>query len=82
MAKKKIIALFVMAALLVTAALPVLVADKTAYVLEQGFAGVMLWRESTDYAWDAVDGNGMPLSALRSIYDTACDRIVGYGENA
>lgn len=59
-----------------------LVADKTAYVIEQGFAGVMLWRESTDYAWDAVDGNGMPLSALRSIYDTACDRIVGYGENA
>ena len=59
-----------------------LIADKTAYVIEQGFAGVMLWRESTDYAWDAVDGNGMPLSALRSIYDTACDRIVGYGENA
>lgn len=59
-----------------------LIADKTAYVIEQGFAGVMLWRESTDYAWDAVDGNGMPRSALRSIYDTACDRIVGYGENA
>ena len=59
-----------------------LIADKTAYVIEQGFAGVMLWRESTDYAWDAVDGNDMPLSALRSIYDTACDRIVGYGENA
>lgn len=59
-----------------------LIADKTAYVIEQGFAGVMLWRESTDYAWDAVDGNGMPLSALRSIYDTACDRIAGYGENA
>ena len=59
-----------------------LIADKTAYVIEQGFAGVMLWRESTDYAWDAVDGNGMPLSALRSIYDTACDRIVGYDENA
>lgn len=59
-----------------------LIADKTAYVIEQGFAGVMLWRESTDYAWDAVDDNGMPLSALRSIYDTACDRIVGYGENA
>lgn len=59
-----------------------LIADKTAYVIEQGFAGVMLWRESTDYAWDVVDGNGMPLSALRSIYDTACDRIVGYGENA
>lgn len=59
-----------------------LIADKTAYVIEQGFAGVMLWRESTDYAWDAVDGNGLPLSALRSIYDTACDRIVGYGENA
>lgn len=59
-----------------------LIADKTAYVIEQGFAGVMLWRESTDYAWDATDENGMPLSALRSIYDTACDRIVGYGENA
>ena len=59
-----------------------LIADKTAYVIEQGFAGVMLWRESTDYAWDAVDENDMPLSALRSIYDTACDRIVGYGENA
>lgn len=59
-----------------------LVADKTAYVIEQGFAGVMLWRESTDYAWDAVDGNGMPLSALRSIYDTACERIAGYGEKA
>ena len=59
-----------------------LIADKTAYAIEQGFAGMMLWRESTDYAWDAVDGNGMPLSALRSIYDTACDRIVGYGENA
>lgn len=59
-----------------------LIADKTAYVIEQGFAGVMLWRESTDYAWHAVDGNGMPRSALRSIYDTACDRIVGYGENA
>ena len=59
-----------------------LIADKTAYVIEQGFAGVMLWRESTDYAWDAVDGNGMPLSALRSIYNTACDRIAGYGEKA
>lgn len=59
-----------------------LIADKTAYVIEQGFAGVMLWRESTDYAWDAVDENDMPRSALRSIYDTACDRIVGYGENA
>lgn len=59
-----------------------LVADKTAYVIEQGFAGMMIWRESTDYDWDATDENGMPLSALRSIYDTACDRIVGYGENA
>lgn len=57
-----------------------LVADKTAYVIEQGFAGVMLWRESTDYAWDATDENGMPLSVLRAIYDTACERIVGYGE--
>ncbi len=59
-----------------------LIADKTAYVIEQGFAGMMIWRESTDYDWDATDVNGMPLSALRSIYDTACDRIVGYGENA
>lgn len=59
-----------------------LVADKTAYVIEQGFAGMMIWRESTDYDWNATDENGMPLSALRSIYDTACDRIVGYGENA
>ena len=57
-----------------------LIADKTAYVIEQGFAGVMLWRESTDYAWDATDVNGMPLSVLRAIYDTACERIVGYGE--
>ena len=57
-----------------------LVADKTAYVIEQGFAGMMIWRESTDYDWDATDVNGMPLSVLRAIYDTACERIVGYGE--
>lgn len=57
-----------------------LVADKTAYVIEQGFAGMMIWRESTDYDWDATDENGMPLSVLRAIYDTACERIVGYGE--
>lgn len=65
-----------------------LIADKTAYVIEQGFAGVMLWRESTDYGWDAMDGSSkmnenksdMPLSVLRAIYDTACERIVGYGE--
>lgn len=59
-----------------------LIADKTAYVIEQGFAGMMIWRESTDYDWDATDVNGMPLSVLRAIYDTACERIVGYGENA
>ena len=57
-----------------------LVADKTAYVIEQGFAGMMIWRESTDYDWNATDENGMPLSVLRAIYDTACERIVGYGE--
>ena len=57
-----------------------LIADKTAYVIEQGFAGMMIWRESTDYDWDATDVNGMPLSVLRAIYDTACERIVGYGE--
>ena len=67
-----------------------LVADKTAYVIEQGFAGMMIWRESTDYGWDAMDDSSkmnenksdMPLSVLRAIYDTACERIVGYGENA
>lgn len=59
-----------------------LIADKTAYVIEQGFAGMMIWRESTDYDWNATDENGMPLSVLRAIYDTACERIVGYGENA
>ena len=67
-----------------------LIADKTAYVIEQGFAGMMIWRESTDYGWDAMDDSSkmnenksdMPLSVLRAIYDTACDRIVGYGENA
>lgn len=57
-----------------------LVADKTAYVIEQGFAGMMIWRESTDYDWNVTDENGMPLSVLRAIYDTACERIVGYGE--
>ena len=57
-----------------------LVADKTAYVIEQGFAGMMIWRESTDYDWNTTDENGMPLSVLRAIYDTACERIVGYGE--
>lgn len=65
-----------------------LVADKTAYVIEQGFAGMMIWRESTDYGWDAMDDSSkmnenksdMPLSVLRAIYDTACERIVGYGE--
>lgn len=67
-----------------------LVADKTAYVIEQGFAGMMIWRESTDYDWNAMDDSSkmnenksdMPLSVLRAIYDTACERIVGYGENA
>lgn len=57
-----------------------LIADKTAYVIEQGFAGIMLWRESTDFAWDDVDVNGMPRSGLRAIHDTASARIVGYGE--
>ena len=65
-----------------------LVADKTAYVIEQGFAGMMIWRESTDYDWNATDDSSkmnenksdMPLSVLRAIYDTACERIVGYGE--
>ena len=57
-----------------------LIADKTAYVIEQGFAGIMLWRESTDFAWYDVDVNGMPRSGLRAIHDTASARIVGYGE--
>ena len=57
-----------------------LIADKTAYVIEQGFAGIMLWRESTDFAWDDVAVNGMPRSGLRAIHDTASARIVGYGE--
>ena len=57
-----------------------LVADKTAYVIEQGFAGVMLWRETTDYEWDVLDKDGMPLSILRAIHDTASERIDGYAE--
>lgn len=55
-----------------------LIADKTAYAIEQGFAGMMLWRESTDYPWDELDGNGMPLNGLRAIKETAAERIVGY----
>ena len=57
-----------------------LVADKTAYVIEQGFAGMMLWRETTDYEWDVLDKDGMPLSILRAIHDTASERIDGYAE--
>ena len=55
-----------------------LIADKTAYAIEQGFAGMMLWRESTDYPWEELDGNDMPLNGLRAIKETAAERIVGY----
>lgn len=55
-----------------------LIADKTAYAIEQGFAGMMLWRESTDYPWEELDGNGMPRNGLRAIKETAAERIVGY----
>ena len=58
---------------------PALVADKTAYVIEQGFAGMMLWRESTDCGWEDTDINGMPMNLLRAIHDTASERILGYG---
>lgn len=59
-----------------------LVADKTAYVIEQGFAGMMLWREDTDCDWNAQDGEGNYLNLLRVIGNTAAERIVGYEFNA
>ena len=57
-----------------------MVADKTAYVIEQGFAGMMLWREDTDCDWEAQDYDDNYLNLLRVIRDTAAERIVGYGE--
>lgn len=57
-----------------------MVADKTAYVIEQGFAGMMLWREDTDCDWEAKDYDDNYLNLLRVIRDTAAERIVGYGE--
>lgn len=46
-------------------------ADKTAYAIEQGFAGVMVFRNLIDYPMDDV-GN---RSVIKAIGDTIAQRI-------
>ena len=50
-------------------------ADKTAYAIEQGFAGVMIFRGMEDMPFDKLDSDGHGLSITKAIGDTIADRI-------
>lgn len=50
-------------------------ADKTAYAIEQGFAGVMIFRGMEDMPFDKLDSDGHSLSITKAIGDTIADRI-------
>ena len=52
-------------------------ADKTAYAIEQGFAGVMLFRNLEDFPMDdpGADGDGMSRSIVKAIGETIAERI-------